>query len=272
MKYIYLIGKNIQYSLSPKIFNYIFKELKLDVSYQLKEFNDQNACKSFLSNERTNNRLLGFNVTIPYKEFIYTMIDKIKGNVNIIKSINCVKNDNAKYIGYNTDEYGFLKMIKNNNINLKNKNILILGYGGVAKTVAYSLLSQNVKNIYIWGRDDQKTKNFIFQNNNKIIVHKKTIHNNYIVINCTPININEDSINNILGYIPISNIELMLDLNYIQTLFMKKLVDSKCNLITGIDMLIYQALKTVDILFDHKYSNQINYENLKTSILNNEKN
>ena len=73
----------------------------------------------------------------------------------------------------------------------------------------------------------------------------------------------ENDINEIIDNIFSSQIELFVDLNYMETLFTKTLIDKKYDVILGLDMFIFQALKSFDIWFDNKHHNKISYKEIQ---------
>ena len=141
-------------------------------------------------------------------------------------------------------------MIKNLNLNLNDYNFLILGNGGVALTITHTLLNYSNNDILIWGRNKKNVEKFINEfSNHRINFLKKNIDKPLIVINCISINIDKESINTILSNISLNNIKLFMDLNYVDTELSLKLKNDKIDVVLGIDMFIYQALKTFEIWF-----------------------
>ena len=103
-----------------------------------------------------NNNYDGVNITIPHKENALKIVKKVDDSAKIIGAVNCLKKD----YGFNTDWIGFLYSMKVNDVNLENKNCLILGAGGVARAILYSLSTSKVKGIKIEGRNNIKVKLF----------------------------------------------------------------------------------------------------------------
>ena len=81
----------------------------------------------------------GFNVTIPHKECIMELLDEINPRAESIGSVNCVMQSNSKIIGNNTDWFGFTMAQKINEINLSGREVIVLGAGGTAKSILFSL-------------------------------------------------------------------------------------------------------------------------------------
>ena len=120
-KKAYVIGTNVNKSLSPLIFNYWFKKYKINASYEFKVIKEKNFNKEvkLLLKERG---LCGLNVTIPFKEKILKKMDKIDGPSKKIKAVNCVTVKNNKLYGSNTDWLGFKEALLSE-INKKHKSI-----------------------------------------------------------------------------------------------------------------------------------------------------
>ena len=270
MKNYFVIGSPIEHSLSPLIFNYLFDFYKIDAIYEKKLISSSVELNNFMFN----GLMMGCNITSPYKEKVFNLVDE--NDLSALKycSVTCIKKTKSGLIGFNTDDYGFLKMIENQDITLNNKNVLILGYGASAKTISTILSKKFNSNIFIYGRNNDKIDSFIdiakSIDEKAMIRHYKKINAPVdIVINCLPVDIDRNSIIsilNFLNYIPISNTNIFIDLNYIETDLNKEIMFNKniCNFILGLDMLIFQALKTFEIWFDRK--SKVNYNEIKKVI------
>ena len=142
-KKIYVIGTNVDKSLSPLIFNHWFKKYKINAIYDFRTIKEKNFNKEINEILKEKN-LCGLNVTIPFKEKILKKMDKLDKASKIIKAVNCVTIRNNKYYGSNTDWVGFGEALLNamleQQINItKNGKVILIGYGGAAKAVLYNL-------------------------------------------------------------------------------------------------------------------------------------
>jgi len=151
-----LIGDPVNKSLSPIIHNNIFRELKEEKVYLTFNIEKENL-KTTIDGFKAMN-IQGFNITIPYKKEIIQYLDDVSEDAKVIGAINTVKNENGKLIGYNTDGPGFIKTFYDNNIEIKDKNILLLGSGGAAYGIAVSLVKEKVNKIYISNRNIDNAK------------------------------------------------------------------------------------------------------------------
>ena len=171
-----LIGKNINYSFSKKYFNDKFlKENITNCSY---ENYDLQSIKDF-KNIIKDDAIKGLNVTIPYKEEIIELVNKIDPIAKKIGAINTIKIHDKDIIeGYNTDYIGFVMSLKN--IISDQKKALVLGTGGASKAIIFGLNSIGVKSTIV-SRD--KREGVISYSE----LSKKVIEENTIIINCTPL-------------------------------------------------------------------------------------
>ena len=271
MKKYGVIGNPIKHSKSPDIFSYIFKTLNINAKYYAEEILDNNAFNDFIIKNKS--IYSGLNITAPFKKQAYKIVDEIHSSACDLNAVNCIKIENKKLIGYNTDVYGFEMMLKNKQLNIENNTFLVLGNGASAQMVC-SVLCDNYSNeINVWGRNIDKVKIFIEKINqiklssNLIRGYRKQENKSYIIINCLPINIDKKSTDNILSYIPISNTKLVIDLNYIDSKLIQKLRLLNCNIQTGYEMLLFQAIQSFEIWFK-KYNGKVDYENIKKYITN----
>ncbi len=134
---IYLIAKKLSHSFSKPIHN----ELS-DYSYEYKELLEEEVVP-FLEKKEFD----GMNVTIPYKETVMPYLDYISPEAQKIGSVNTIVKKDGKLYGYNTDYYGFCYEIKEAGADLKDKDVVILGTGGTAKTAYCVAVDMGAKSV-----------------------------------------------------------------------------------------------------------------------------
>jgi len=131
-----VIGNPISHSLSPAIHNAAFEHLGLDFVYLACQVED---VKGAMAGMRAIENFRGMSVTIPHKIEVMKYMDEIADVDRHIGSINTVIHENGKLIGLGTDGPGALKAFADRGIDLDGKNILMLGAGGAARAIAFSL-------------------------------------------------------------------------------------------------------------------------------------
>ena len=149
MKKFYVVGSNVSNSLSPTIFNYWFKKYKIIAKYSFLECNNNNFDKK-VSEIIKNKETTGLNITIPFKKKIIKHTSRLNKSARLINAVNCVS-INSKIIGINTDWEGYFNSLPKQK-NMKEKNIIIFGYGGAALAIHYVLWLKGFKKISIYNR------------------------------------------------------------------------------------------------------------------------
>lgn len=252
-----LIGKPIDKSLSPIIHNNIFRFLNENSVYLA--FNiEENRLKDAIDGLKAMN-VGGFNVTIPYKKSIIKYLDEISPKAKAINAVNTVKNHNGKLIGYNTDGDGFLKTFYDNNIDIRGKNILILGAGGASYGIASILAMENIQKIYIANRTIENSillEQNVKKINNKIITEiidlslkdldKKNID---IIINTTSLGMYPMEDMSPLEVSGFSRDTIIYDIVYkpYETKLIKEAKAKGFRTFNGLSMLLNQAIFSQDI-------------------------
>ncbi|MFQ5722198.1 MAG: shikimate dehydrogenase family protein, partial [Candidatus Aminicenantales bacterium] len=105
-----LLGKNLNYSLSPSIFNHYFRKMKIEALYVPLSIPSEFIPE--LLEKIKQSSFVGLNVTMPYKEKVIPYLDQINEDALKIGAINVIHNLNGKLRGYNTDYTGFIKVLK----------------------------------------------------------------------------------------------------------------------------------------------------------------
>jgi shikimate dehydrogenase len=131
-----VIGNPIGHSLSPAIHNAAFNDLDLDFVYLAFRVED---VKSALGGMRALPNFRGMSVTIPHKIEAMNHVDEVVEVDRSIGSINTIINENGRLIGLGTDGPGALKALVDAGVTLDGKTILMLGSGGAARAIAFTL-------------------------------------------------------------------------------------------------------------------------------------
>ncbi len=136
-----IIGNPVSHSLSPAIHNAAFAECGLNYVYVAFPVED---VKNALAGMRALPGFRGMSVTIPHKIEIMEYVDEIADVDRKIGSINTIINENGRLIGLGTDGPGAQKALADAEVDINGKNVLMLGSGGAARAIAFTL-AQNTK-------------------------------------------------------------------------------------------------------------------------------
>ena len=126
MKRYGLIGEKLGHSYSK-----IIHENIADYTYDLIPLSKEEFTEFMQRKEFT-----AINVTIPYKQAVIPYLDELDPLAREIGAVNTIVNRSGRYIGYNTDFFGFRYLLEHNDIDVMGKKCLVLGSGGTSHTVA----------------------------------------------------------------------------------------------------------------------------------------
>ena len=242
-----LLGRKLGYSFSKEIhekfgqYKYELIELRPD---QVKAFLQQSHLK-------------GLNVTIPYKKTVVPYLDYMSREAKAIGVVNTIKFENGRKLGFNTDFYGFKKLLINKRIFVKDKKVLVLGSGATSTTVKSVLQNMRAKEITFVSRSGDINYQNIYD------------YQDYeILINTTPVGMSPNTEESLVDLERLPNIKAVCDVVY-NPIYSRLIIDAKKrNLQTasGIDMLIYQAKKSYEI-FTNTRINESQMTNIRNEII-----
>ena len=154
-----VLGDPIGHSMSPVMHNDLFSFYNIDAYYlpfQVKSENLEDAVKGLKAIGAG-----GFNVTVPHKSKIIPFLDEVDELAASIGAVNTVVNDGGKLIGYNTDGPGFLSGLHTSLPSIQGKRVLIIGAGGAARAIYFTLAKERPAVIDITNRTLEKAESLI---------------------------------------------------------------------------------------------------------------
>jgi len=237
MKLFGLIGQSLTHSYSANYFTQKFaKEKFTDCRYNLYPLQSLNQLNELV---KTNQQLIGFNVTIPFKETIIPFLDDLDETAMKIQAVNtvCIFREGLKYFlkGFNTDVYGFKNSV---DFPEKVKKALILGTGGAAKAVAFALSTMGISTIFV--SRNPLDKHSIYYQDLKL----EHFQEYQLIVNATPVGMFPDIKSYpVLPYHFIQSGNILYDLVYNPaiTRFMQFGMEKGATVFNGLKMLELQA-------------------------------
>lgn len=235
-----LVGRKISYSFSASYFTEKFRREGL-ATYQYVNFDIDNI-RHLLHIIKSNKRIKGLNVTIPYKEEVLPLLDSLSKTASIIGAVNTIRITKKGLKGYNTDHYGFRKALEPL-LEPHHKKALILGTGGASKAIAYALRKLKLEYDFV-SRLPTETI-FAYES-----LDAGVFEDYQIIINTTPLgtfpNVDECPP---LDYSLFTPMHIAFDLVYNPPLteFLKRAASCGAVTINGYDMLVHQAERAWEI-------------------------
>jgi shikimate dehydrogenase len=150
-KRVVLIGHPVAHSLSGAMQQAAFDSVGIDARYELWDRAPIELAEAI--NEVRGDDFLGANVTIPHKERVVPMIDKLTEEAQQTGAVNTLTREGRRLVGHNTDVPGFVaaldKLVGRQKMP---RNAVVLGAGGGARAVVYGLIRAGFQRIVVFNR------------------------------------------------------------------------------------------------------------------------
>ncbi len=130
-----LLGYPLKHTMSPPIHKRLFElsgRKEGNYEYFLTEIPPESLADAY---ENTLKKLVGYNITIPYKVDIIPYLTRLDESAAKYRSVNCVRNRDGEAVGFNTDCKGFLRSVTEEGGSLSGR-VLQAGCGGVGRMMA----------------------------------------------------------------------------------------------------------------------------------------
>jgi shikimate dehydrogenase len=150
-KRVVLIGHPVAHSLSGAMQQAAFDELGIDATYELWD-RPPIELAGAVGELRTDD-FLGANVTIPHKERVVPMVDRLTEDAHATGAVNTITREGKRLIGHNTDVPGF--RVGLDRLVGKQKmprHAVVLGAGGGARAVVYGLITEGFQRVVVFNR------------------------------------------------------------------------------------------------------------------------
>lgn len=254
-----IFGWPVGHTLSPIMHNTAFAALNLNWVYVPLPIKPERIKNAVLSLKTFN--LIGANITVPHKQAIMRYLDYIDPSAQNIGAVNTIAVKDGKICGYNTDSDGFLQSLREADFDPKGARCLVLGAGGAARAVVYSLANAGADKISVYNRtveraaflaEDLKTTFADTEFSFELLSPKmlRAADGNFdLVVNTTSLGMtpNPDS-TPWPDDIPLPDAAIYdLVYNPLQTRLLQRAEEAGLKTIDGLGMLIHQGAKSFEI-------------------------
>lgn len=254
-----LIGGKLGHSLSPQIHELFFQYTGKKGTYALLE-TELDELPELM--QKLKNEYQGCNVTIPHKLHVMPLLNDISTEAKAIGAVNTIKFTTKGAFGYNTDYFGFARMLEYNDILLAGKTAVVLGSGGAARAVMKYLVDAKVKNIYLVTRKPAELDpHFLTIAPQCQPIDYKTLAGlqGDLLINCTPVGMYPKIGEAVVPASVSASFEASVDLIYnpAKTLFLQQAEAAGKKAVNGLFMLVAQAVAAQEIWQGEKYDSEL---------------
>ena len=223
-----LLGRKLSHSLSPALHEMIAEETGHPYDYVLFE-KEPEELEDFMRSGDWE----GLNVTIPYKTEVMKYLDELSPEAKAIGAVNTVVRRNGKLKGFNTDYFGFKKMLEKHGVDVKDKKCLVLGNGGASKAVVQVLFDKDAAQVNVLTHEAMAEG-----------LNGRDALNCQIMVNATPVGMYPDMDDTPARPGAYPKLEWAIDLVYnpFRTAFISQAERNLIDAVPGLDMFIYQGI------------------------------
>ena len=243
------IGDPIKQSIGPIIYNKAYEKLGIDDQFiYLSCRVSADDITDFIKGARTMG-IRGITCTMPHKESVIPLLDKIEEGARKIGAVNTIVNDGGILTGYNTDWVGAVKPLRKAT-NLKGKKAVVIGAGGAAKAFVYALVSEGCE-VTIYNRTIEKAKVLAerFDCKYSSLDDQAGIKRADIVCNATSVGFVGSELKMVINPDNLHSEQIVFDAVYspLETELLRQAKSKGAKVISGIEMYLNQGYEQVKL-------------------------
>lgn len=252
-----LLGSPVAHSISPMMHNEAFAQLGLDYAYLAFDVNEEEL-ETAIEGLRAM-KVKGFNLTMPNKNRMCRLCDKLSPVAQITGAVNTVVNENGTFVGHTTDGIGYMESVKEAGVNIIGEKITVLGAGGAATSIIAQAAFDGVTEISIF---NQKSKSYermegiisqlteqtncklnLFTYDSQDILRKE-LAESILLVNTTPVGMAPNIEDSLITDTTMFHSKLTVSdiiYNPEETKFLRLAKEAGCKTFNGLHMLLYQG-------------------------------
>ena len=249
-KRVVLIGHPVAHSLSGAMQQAAFDDQGVDATYEL--WDRAPIALPDAINELRGDDFLGANVTIPHKERVVPLVDRLTEEGHATGAVNTITKEGKRLVGHNTDVPGFrVALDKLVGKQKMPRAAVVLGAGGGARAVVYGLITEGFQRIIVFNRHLHRAESMV-KHFGRTAAHmelrampwhesiiESELAKSKVVVNATSIGLTDEA-TPIPAEILLPDL-LVLDLIYKRTTFLRDAEAAGCLVSDGELMLLHQG-------------------------------
>jgi len=247
-----VIGNPVVHSMSPAMHNRAFAELGLDYVYVAFRVEDVGGA---VAGMRALDNFRGMSVTIPHKVSIIKHLDEVAEVDRQIGSVNTVVNDGGRLKGFGSDGPGALQALRDAGIEPTGKTVTVLGSGGAARAVAFTLAAARPAALCLLGIEEPEltalTRDIVAKTGANVsgaLLDSKTLEvrlaESQVLIHCTPVGMHpktgESAVPKSLLHRDLAVMDIVY--NPLRTRLLADAEERGLKTISGVEMFVNQAV------------------------------
>ena len=249
-KRVVLIGHPVAHSLSAAMQQAAFDDQGIDAAYELWDRAPIGLPDAIA--EIRDDEFLGANVTIPHKERVVPLVDRLTEEAHATGAVNTITREGKRLVGHNTDVPGF-KVALDKLVGRQKmpRAAVVLGAGGGSRAVVYGLIREGFQRIVVFNRHLHRAEGLV-KHFGRSAAHMELrampwhesiieaeLAKSRVLVNATSIGLVAD-----VAPIPAAILApdlLVLDLIYARTRLLREAEAAGCTVADGEQMLLHQG-------------------------------
>ena len=246
-----LLGAKLGHSLSPQIHQEVFRQLGIDATYELIEVPGDKLAEKVAELQQT---YRGLNVTIPHKVAVMDSLAQIAPEAKAIGAVNTILFKDGRAEGFNTDYFGFARLLEHNGLVPKGKEVCVLGTGGASRAILQCVADMQAKRITVISRAMENAPEDIRGRYRVKTYDDLKRMDGDLLINCTPVGMYPQVDASPVDGAVMERFAAAVDIIYnpAETQFMKLVRQQGKPAVNGLYMLVAQAVAADEIWLERK--------------------
>jgi shikimate dehydrogenase len=242
---VYLLGHPVAHSLSPAMHNAAFAALGLPHRYETRDV-EPHRLADVVEALRADD-VLGANITIPHKEAAVRLVDELAEDARRIGAVNTVVRRSSRLVGDNTDGYGFTRALAAAGVDVKGKDVMLLGAGGAARACVSALGSARIVTVAARGLDRATALATAAGRPFRGIpwADARRLERMDVLVNATPIGLHEEDLLAEFAFAEIPSVVVDLVPTRAETPLVRRAREAQhVRVVDGLSMLLHQAARS----------------------------
>ncbi|MBO5590755.1 MAG: shikimate dehydrogenase [Acidaminococcaceae bacterium] len=246
-----LLGAKLGHSLSPQIHQEVFRRLSITATYELIEVPGEKLAATV---EELRKSYRGLNVTIPHKVAVMDSLDRIAPEAEAIGAVNTISFAGGKAEGFNTDYFGFARLLEHEDLVPTGKNVCVLGTGGASRAILQCVRNMGAGQITVISRKTENAPEDI-RSQYKVRTYEELRRlEGDLLVNCTPVGMYPAVDASPVDKAVMEHFGAAVDIIYnpAETRFMQLAKAQGKKAVNGLFMLVAQAVAADEIWLERK--------------------
>ena len=241
-----LLGAKLGHSLSPQIHQEVFRQLGIEASYELIEVSAEKLADKVTELRKS---FRGLNVTIPHKVAVMESLDNVAPEAKAIGAVNTILFESGRADGFNTDYFGFARLLEHNDLVPAGKEVCVLGTGGASRAILQCVTDMQSKKTTVISRSVQNAPEDIRARYDVKTYDDLHTMGGDLLINCTPVGMYPKVAASPVDEAVMEHFAAAVDIIYnpAETQFMKLARQQGKPAVNGLFMLVAQAVAADEI-------------------------